>query len=155
MHHGPELVVALLVAVAACGPSKPPPGDPVVSHAAPDAGPPPPLAEGCPAQWEGTPGASCDPAGPGGCTYAEGSCWCGVPMPCSGAALPDDWGADIPPTWQCTPTPPAIREDGCPGQMPSGACAQHGQRCTYGSCCVHFYECRSGTWENTGGECPP
>lgn len=114
----------------------------------------PPLAEGCPASF-GEAGGDCDgTAQVGTCAYREGTCYCGIQMPCSGAALPDDWGSDIPPSWQCTGRPPKVRDDGCPGSEPSGACSRRGQQCTYGACCTQEYTCK-GTWQITGGECPP
>jgi hypothetical protein len=146
--------VALLVmlALAACGSSTP--SSSKVATPAPDAGPPPPLAEGCPATWaEITSQSACDLQS--GCDYPEGSCWCGVAMPCSGAARDPEEFADVPSSWQCTAVPPAFRDDGCPGSQPTGACGQNGQRCTYGSCCVTEYVCERGQWKMGNAECPP
>jgi hypothetical protein len=101
-------------------------------------------------------GATCDPAvATQYCTYSEGSCWCGTQMPCSGVAWSDEDIAQFPVTWQCTPVPPAVRADGCPGAEPSGACARDGQVCGYGDCCFQEYTCQNGQWAITGGGCPP
>lgn len=142
---------ALLLAVvlAACGPKAA--DEPVVANTARDAGVV--LAPGCPATFAAATGG-CDPA-VGSCAYAEGSCWCGVAQPCTGVDLGDEWDDDIPPTWQCTATPPDIRDDGCPGIQPSGACWQDAQVCSYGDCCFSELTCRNGAWEITGGGCPP
>lgn len=141
----------LAVVMLGCGPAKPPPGDPI-SNVAIDAAPAP--APGCPSAW-GLAGTVCDPAAASGCAYAEGSCWCGVPRPCSGVDLGDDWDDGIAPTWQCTERPPEFREDGCPGVQPSGACWKDGQKCSYGDCCFQELTCQNGAWETTGGGCPP
>jgi hypothetical protein len=87
--------------------------------------------------------------------YAEGWCYCGVEQPCTGVDLGDDWAKDIPTTWQCTALPPDVREDGCPGVEPSGACWTEAQKCSYGSCCFQELTCLNGAWEITGGGCPP
>jgi hypothetical protein len=145
---------ALAVAIlAACGSSTPPAA--VVDRAPPpDAGPPPPLAEGCPARFDEAGGACDAAAGASTCHYPEGFCSCGPVPVCSGAVMPPPEEPE-PTVWTCTPHPPAVRDDGCPGREPSGACARDGQRCSYGACCVSHYQCDDGTWQYTGGECPP
>lgn len=118
-----------------------------------------PLAAGCPASWAEMPaGGSCTwETSRTPCSYPEGSCWCGAAPRCSGAAINEEELAKEPSQWNCTPVPPAIREDGCPGVQPSAdsACAEESKRCVYGSCCVHFVQCQNGKWKDTGGECPP
>jgi len=74
-----------------------------------------------------------------------------VPV-CSGAERPENPNA--PTVWNCAATPPAVRADGCPGSPPDGACADEGQRCSYGDCCVSIYECHT-TWQLTDTQCPP
>jgi hypothetical protein len=151
-----RVIAASVIFATACGPAKPPPGDPVVGNVKPDAGTTvAALAAGCPAAW-GAGGQGCDPvASPNSCGYAEGNCYCGVPYPCTGVDLGDDWAAGIPPTWQCTENPPDVRADGCPGLAPSGACWSEGQECSYGDCCFQVLTCQNGAWEVTGGGCPP
>lgn len=103
-------------------------------------------------------GGTCDPAKqPGTCTYPEGSCYCGVTMPCSGAAISDEEIASWPSSWQCTANPPLVRADGCPGTQPNegAACSPSGRVCSYGSCCFWQLTCVKGTWKTTGGGCPP
>ncbi|MBZ0236131.1 MAG: hypothetical protein K8M05_27640 [Deltaproteobacteria bacterium] len=102
-------------------------------------------------------GGTCDPAThPGTCTYPEGSCYCGVTMPCSGAAISDEIAA-WPSSWQCTVKPPVVRPDGCPGTQPNdgASCSPSGRTCVYGSCCVWRMTCEKGRWKSAGGECPP
>jgi hypothetical protein len=91
------------------------------------------------------------------CSYTEGVCYCGIDYPCSGVRIPDEQLARLPNQWQCTPTPPAVRPDGCPGVMPGAdvACAPDGKVCSWGDCCFHQMTCTAGTWVRTGGGCPP
>jgi hypothetical protein len=150
----------ILVAVAsmtwlACGSSKPGEGG-AIGNAAPDAGPRvlPPLAAGCPATMAEAAGTCSWEQSPSNCQWAEGQCHCGYPMVCSGAAVnPDEVPAE-PPTWQCAAWPPAVRADGCPGEI-GGRCSDEGKQCTYGSCCVATYTCVKGEWRETAAECPP
>ena len=148
----------MLVVLAACGSRTPPPSN-GIGNVPPDAGPvtPPPLAEGCPATYAEIPaGGTCDPAAQrGACSYVEGSCWCGTDMPCSGVEWPEEEIARMPVIWQCTPTPPAVRADGCPGSTPQGACGQEGQSCGYGDCCYTEYRCDHGQWVMGQASCPP
>lgn len=144
---------ALALSLLACG-SSPPPA-PIVERR-PDPPPPPNLAT-CPAAFAQA-GGDCDPAAhPGTCSYAEGSCYCGATMPCSGAMRSDEELAAMPSSWQCTAKPPLVRPDGCPGTQPNegSACSPIGRTCTYGSCCVHRMSCTKGRWTYAGGECPP
>jgi hypothetical protein len=110
----------------------------------------------CPASYAELRGA-CDPrVSREACSYAEGSCYCGKDMPCSGVEPDPAEIAAIPNMWQCTPTPPAVRPDGCPGVQPGGgACPKDGQVCSWGDCCFTQMTCKGGTWEMTGGGCPP
>lgn len=141
-----------VVAVVACSSTAPAPQ--VVPPPPPP--PPPPNASSCPASFS-TAGGACtpDPTANATCNYAEGSCYCGITPVCSGAARDPDEELREPTFWQCTAKPPLVRADGCPGSEPSGRCTQNGKKCTYGSCCVSHYSCTSGTWQMTGGECPP
>lgn len=110
----------------------------------------------CPAAFPEGAGA-CDPkVSNQTCSYAEGSCYCGVTYPCSGVAHSPEEVASWPTTWQCTRPPPAVRPDGCPGVQPSNsACSKEGQVCSWGDCCFTQMTCKKGTWEMTGGGCPP
>ncbi len=101
---------------------------------------------------------SCDPTlSRQACSYPEGSCYCGVDVPCSGAEIDPAIIAAQPATWQCTATPPAIRGDGCPGagQSDRMPCAAEGKVCSWGSCCFTQMTCKGGAWTTTGGGCPP
>lgn len=89
------------------------------------------------------------------CAYPEGQCYCGAEPVCSGVMMTREESARLRVIWQCTPVPPAIRPDGCPGREPSGRCGREGQQCSYGSCCTSQYTCRGGTWTWSGGGCPP
>ena len=137
-----------------------------------DAGPAsPPRAAACAATYAQVPvGQLCAPprgaisAIPGApttsgvgtqCLYPEGQCFCGAELICSGVRLPAEDLERLRMIWQCTPVPPAIRPDGCPGREPSGRCGREGQQCSYGSCCTSEYTCRGGQWAWTGGACPP
>jgi hypothetical protein len=144
--------LALILALAACGSSTPAPREQhtVENRATDDAGAPP-LAEGCPATFGGGGGACTSGLQ---CGYPEGSCYCGVPSWCGGMAPPEDYYQQ-PPSWQCTANPPAVRADGCPGVAPQGACAQNGQQCSYGDCCVQSYQCINGQWQAGQAMCPP
>jgi predicted Ser/Thr protein kinase len=154
-----RLSIAILT-LAACGGGRPGPssagGDVAPPPPAIDAGPP---AAGCPATWAEITSVTggCDRAtGPAVCSYDEGSCWCGVTPVCSGAARDPEEDASEPTVWNCTPKPPAVRPDGCPGEMSSGlACREKGKRCSYGDCCVTVMECRGGQWQVVDQECPP
>jgi hypothetical protein len=146
------LLVALVL--VACGSSSPP--VPTKTQRPPDP-PPPPNPATCPAAMSQM-GGECDPAQyPGTCHYAEGSCYCGATIPCSGAVRSDEELAAMPSSWQCTVKPPEVRPDGCPGHQPRAGtgCSPSGRTCTYGSCCVHHMTCAKGRWEDAGGECPP
>ncbi|HUQ06786.1 MAG TPA: hypothetical protein VM261_29990 [Kofleriaceae bacterium] len=149
------LVAAFLIACSgACSGASPPPAS---STAPPPPPPPPPNGEHCPAAFAQA-GGDCDPAAhPGTCAYAEGSCYCGATIPCSGAARSDEELAAMPSSWQCTAVPPRVRPDGCPGMEPNAgtACSPSGRTCTYGSCCVRHFRCEKGRWKDAGGECPP
>jgi hypothetical protein len=142
-----------LVLLAACGP-KTAPSKAVVSNVPVDGGAGANPAT-CPESW-GEANGACDPAvATVGCTFPEGSCYCGVTPVCSGMRRPDDWYDNQPKSWQCTANPPEVRADGCPGTEPSGACASEGLVCNYGDCCFQQLTCQSGQWTTTGGGCPP
>lgn len=151
----PALIVILLAMWASCGSSKPAPGG-GIGNAAPDAGPRviPPLAAGCPATMVEASGTCDFDESPSNCQWEEGQCLCGYPAVCSGAAVDPDHVPSEPPTWQCAAWPPAVRADGCPGEM-GGSCASEGQECTYGDCCVATYRCTRGAWQQIAAECPP
>ncbi len=145
----------VLIAVAACG-SPTAPANPTV--APPIDAPLPPLAAECPASYAAVPaGQACTPTAGHtlSCAYPEGVCNCLAAYPCSGVAMSNEEMAALPIVWQCAPTPPAVRADGCPGVEPSGACAKDGQVCGYGDCCFTQLTCTDGQWQMTGGGCPP
>lgn len=151
----PALLV-VVVALAACGGKTPAGSGPAVTP--PIDAPLPPLAAECPATYAAVPaGQACEP--PAGhalsCAYPEGACSCMADYPCSGVEMTREEMAALPIVWQCTPTPPAVRPDGCPGVEPSGACSRDGQRCSYGDCCYRELTCQHGEWQMTGGGCPP
>ena len=116
-----------------------------------------PLAAGCPPTWAAMPaGGACDrAASQSPCNYPEGSCWCGAAPRCSGAAIDPEEMAKEPTMWNCTPVPPKIRPDGCPGSSPNGACSEEGKRCVYGDCCVETVQCQGGKWVSGAAQCPP
>jgi hypothetical protein len=119
--------------------------------------------------FTGTRPLTCPPAFPEGgvtcnpkvareqCSYAEGSCYCGVTMPCSGVAHSQEEIATWPTTWQCTRPPPDVRPDGCPGTTPGAGspCSSEGKVCSWGDCCFQQMTCTRGQWQTTGGGCPP
>ncbi|MEZ4401219.1 MAG: hypothetical protein R3B06_14430 [Kofleriaceae bacterium] len=53
--------------------------------------------------------------------------------------------------WQCR----RPRTDGCPEEVPAGACPQPGQQCSYGDCCISTSTCTDGQWVNGEASCPP
>lgn len=93
------------------------------------------------------------------CPYARGTCTCAPGQYCGGAAPPPDIEAQFAKLrWTCTPNPPAIRPDGCPGTEPRGGrtrCSKTDQQCVYGDCCVIQYRCTNGTWIGGASTCPP
>jgi hypothetical protein len=62
-----------------------------------------------------------------------------------------------PPQWSCTPKPPKVREDGCPGAgvKIGQACSKAGLQCSYMNCCAAMFTCSGGKWKATGVSCPP
>ena len=117
----------------------------------------PPLPATCPATYAELTGACDATAQRETCAYAEGSCYCGETPICSGVDMSHEPRRPVITTWQCTPTPPLVRPDGCPGRAIGGgeACGREGQSCSYGDCCFHTFTCQGGTWQLTGGGCPP
>jgi hypothetical protein len=151
------MVVAVLCLFASCSSGSRTTTPVVENPPPPPPPPPPPNADTCPPAFNQA-GGDCDPAAhPSQCNYAEGSCYCGIQMPCSGAMRSDEELAAMPSSWQCTAKPPVVRPDGCPGEMPSEgrACSPSGRKCSYGSCCFHELSCVKGEWKMTGGGCPP
>ncbi len=161
------LIVAVLTA---CGGSPTPPRsnvdrDPIYTTGNGNFATPPPDAAvaftapgllACPSSYAEL-GGSCDPqVSRQACNYPEGSCYCGIATPCSGAEPDPAEIAAIPPTWQCRATPPAVRPDGCPGVEPGDvACKTEGKVCSWGDCCFTQMTCTKGEWLMTGGGCPP
>lgn len=103
----------------------------------------------CPGTFAQATGRACGGA-PDACTYPQGTCQCGAVAWCGGAAPPPGYGREL--TWQCTPR---VRGDGCPGELPSGACARDGQVCDYTCSCVLTATCAGGTWQTRSGPCKP
>lgn len=93
------------------------------------------------------------------CPFPDGSCTCAPGIYCGGAALHPDSEADLQKLrWTCTPTPPKVRADGCPGAEPTGdtiRCGTDGQTCSYGDCCSFSYRCTKGRWIKGAVSCPP
>ncbi|HUS67634.1 MAG TPA: hypothetical protein VMZ28_24025 [Kofleriaceae bacterium] len=113
----------------------------------------------CPAAFGDIPGGT-DCASGLQCSYREGRCACTVGRYCGGAAPTPEMEAELARLrWTCTPKPPAIRPDGCPGIEPvSGKtrCAAAADKaCVYGDCCVVQYRCTRGRWIGGGASCPP
>ncbi|HLU69011.1 MAG TPA: hypothetical protein VKZ63_22165 [Kofleriaceae bacterium] len=161
----PVALAAILL--ASCGPARPaesaettalatPAGDAGSQQQGDIASPP---APGCPQAWAAiTDGDTCSAQdSPQSCDYPEGSCWCGVAPRCSGVAPHPDEERAAPTVWNCTPTPPEVRSDGCPGSEPeSGSpCADEGKECHYGDCCITRVECTGGAWKQGTTSCPP
>jgi len=151
-----RLLVALWFAGCGCGSSTPPAAR-TVENRVPDAGV---VAndDSCPEAWDRAVGAiACDPARATRiCTFDEGTCYCGIEPWCGGMAPDPEWQRNQPTTWQCSAKPPEVRADGCPGVPPEGgACAQDGQQCGYGDCCVSTYQCIGGQWRAGPASCPP
>jgi hypothetical protein len=143
----------ILAFVLGCGSSKPSGGGPI-DDPAPTPRVIPALPAGCPATM-GEASGVCDTAvSPSNCQWTEGQCHCGYPLVCSGAARDPDEVPREPPTWQCAGWPPAVRPDGCPGEI-GGRCSEEGKQCVYGDCCVATYTCDGGEWKQTQAECPP
>jgi hypothetical protein len=139
-------LLGLIFVLAACGSHTRAPANRIaIGNTAPDAG----------AVASATCGQGACKAG-ATCAYAGGTCTCGVPSYCGGAAPPEDY-YNQPPSWQCTPTTPAVRGDGCPGAEPQtgASCAPDGKSCTYGDCCVSQATCSGGKWAVGQEECPP
>ncbi|NOY90973.1 MAG: hypothetical protein GXP55_07140 [Deltaproteobacteria bacterium] len=111
-------------------------------------------APACPASFAEARGGCESGPGTSDCSYPEGECYCGEDRVCSGAVRspmsPEMY------TWQCTPTPPEVREDGCPGMAPDGgsACSLD-HSCGYGFCGGPIYSCVHGEWQVTDMVPPP
>lgn len=147
-------LVVILGLCAACGSSQPPAGP--IGNAAPDAGPRelPPLDESCPEAYPVGTGACDGTVADRNCQYDEGQCYCGVAQTCSGVEIDPEEIRRQPTSWQCTPWPPAVRADGCPGTA-GGACTNETFECSYGDCCVSSYRCLDGEWTQVRSICPP
>ncbi|HEY1554434.1 MAG TPA: hypothetical protein VGF94_06335 [Kofleriaceae bacterium] len=151
-----RLALALVWFVAGCG-STPAPA-PAQPAKPPPAIPPGAAPGSCPESYDAARGPCIAPAS--GCSYPQGDCACVVDEPhfCSGMVRPKRPPPPKPPptVWLCTPKPPAIRADGCPGTDPNGrACHDEGKQCTYGNCCVASETCEDGVWKVKRTECPP
>jgi hypothetical protein len=144
---------ALVLALVACG-SSPAPAPTTTTTLAPppmDAAPDP----ACPASYA-TASGRCSSYSQW-CTYPEGDCACSydVPEHCGGARLPPV-KPGTPTVWTCTPKPPDVRADGCPGADPHGQpCSDDGKECRYEGCCTRLDTCQAGHWQETEKECPP
>ncbi|MBN8614709.1 MAG: hypothetical protein J0L92_29180 [Deltaproteobacteria bacterium] len=77
------------------------------------------------------------------CAYAEGSCTCGEPAWCGGAApIPR------PQQWICRPHRPTCARDGSP-------CDTEGASCALDDCGFVGVRCVGGTWQSYDGPYPP
>ncbi|MFO0693634.1 MAG: hypothetical protein U0230_08780 [Polyangiales bacterium] len=99
----------------------------------------------CPARYD-APGPSCDGSSTTTptCEYPEGTCFCGQPRSCSGAAPRP--GPPPPPTWVCHE-----RERECP---PVGSPCRSGDVCAPW-CCGVGAVCLNGYWAAQDFPCPP
>jgi hypothetical protein len=156
---------ALVLALVACGSSHPAAHDtpraaghdtPAPTHhastARSDAAPVP----ACPASFAAASSTACASYAQW-CEYPQGDCACtfDVPEHCGGARVPPP-KPGTPTVWRCTPTPPEVRGDGCPGTHPNGrACSSEGKVCIYQECCYFKYTCTNGTWTENESACPP
>ncbi len=154
-HRGPVgplvSVATLAVSALACEPSR---GPSRAQHAG--SGVDASNDEDCPATFQG--GGACDPEGAPRCTYAEGACRCGLGSYCGGVPPSPEIEAELRrPRWICTRTPPAVRDDGCPGTQPAqaSACSEPGKTCRYGDCCIYTVTCDDGAWQRGPKVCPP
>lgn len=97
----------------------------------------------CPERYGLAP-RSCDAGdAPGVCNYPEGTCRCGVPTWCGGAApppMPVTWICETPPTTAC----------GAPGTPCTGAAS-----CSVGPCGFDSIACVDGVWTSRIGPRPP
>jgi hypothetical protein len=109
------------------------------------------VATACPSSFATTSGR-CDYAGT--CSFAEGSCHCAI-TPWCGGMKPDGSYYRQPTTWQCTPTPPKVRADGCPGTPAEGTrCKTNGKVCWYPACsCAIELTCTRHRWVRGKGAC--
>jgi len=153
----------LVLALVACGSKKPPPAQAQDLDEAPNTkqnGPHEKQAEPRPQPCLGSYAASTgDCTGRTECTFPEGTCSCEPEPRCSGKVLSHEqqaeWDSHL--SWQCTPTPAAVRDDGCPGPEPGThqACTPEGKVCAYPGCISETYTCTQGLWVRKQGEPPP
>lgn len=88
------------------------------------------------------------------CAYPGGGCFCASPAYCGGIDPGPNYQPG-PPVWQCSPDPGTVRDDGCPGTKPTGACDQDGQTCAYqDGCCDLSMQCELGQWAMIAHNCP-
>jgi hypothetical protein len=142
-------ILLLVCLIAGCHRAPPATSAPTTTTSSASTGP----AAVCPAAYADVKeGAAC--SGAASCSFPEGTCSCGPGSYCGGTPPPKSvTDALKSPRWQCEAAMPAY----CPtDKMPSGACGDQPLMCSYSQgCCFTRYECRGGTWENTGGGCPP
>ena len=136
---------SLLLILAACGASPPPAP---TSNTAQSSSTP----AACGASYdEVAVGAPCTADGTN-CAFPEGTCRCASQSYCGGVEPTEEMLAELAqPVWQCDPK----RTDGCPEEVPSGACSTEGQVCTYGDCCIQPATCTNGMWDVGQASCPP
>ncbi|MFO0669450.1 MAG: hypothetical protein U0235_07480 [Polyangiaceae bacterium] len=104
----------------------------------------PPKKVACPATFGGGPAPACASGeNPGPCTYPQGTCACGTPIHCGGAAP-----APTPPQWICT----APRKR-CPAE---GSPCKAKETCHDGECPWNgVHECQQGKWRTVMVPPPP
>lgn len=91
------------------------------------------------------------------CPFAEGTCTCTSGSYCGGTPPPPKvLEEDRRLRWVCSKKPPEVRDDGCPGVRPSGACGSEARECQYAQgCCSVVVNCVEGQWTAGDKQCPP
>lgn len=135
---------AVVLILAACGASPPP---------APTGNTAETSSSVCPASYTAVEqGRRCPDQVGTECAFPEGTCRCASQSYCGGVEPAEELLAELDqPVWQCEPK----RTDGCPEEVPSGACSTEGQSCSYGTCCITPVTCTDGTWDVGQASCPP
>lgn len=147
-----RLTLAALVTFVACGPASPESSgdhsgdedETVVSGDETALGSDDDRAPGeCPSRYGATSPTCQQDDHPVGCQYPEGTCTCGTPMHCGGAA-PEP----MPPRWFCEAHPTPCEAAGTSCSEPGATCATH-------PCGWDGVQCVDGTWQSFHHAGPP
>jgi hypothetical protein len=148
-----RLEIALILALSACEAGT----TPRATNSATGGGTHP--RDDCPETFASAGGACERDDSAEACTYPEGVCSCSMGSYCGGVRPSEETEKELRKTrWRCTPNPPAVRPDGCPGTEPKAKepCQlPETQYCNYGDCCMRSARCLQGQWEIGQPSCPP